>query len=449
MHRAHAMLIGAAAALTTCTTALATEATRPAESSREGWTISGGFRARYEAIDRQFRPLPAPQSDQLLSLRTNLAAEYQRGPVRLRGELIDSRGYFQDSRSSAGTAEVNALELVQAYVAADLGRSRVTAGRFTMDEGSRRLVARNQFRNTTNAFTGVRVDGRAGDDAWRLFWAMPQYRRPDSPSSILDDVVQMDRESTDLQFFGGSYSRTRSGRVMHAYAYGLLERDSLRLPTRNRELLTAGVRLLRQPRAGAFDYDLEAVYQTGQARASTRAADLTDLDVSAHFLHVELGRALKAAWSPRIAAQLDWGSGDKGRSGRYGRFDTLFGSRRGELGPTSLWGAVQRSNLVSPAVRLEVAPDQRWDAFVSTRGLWLDSRSDSFASTGLRDASGRSGRFAGVQAETRVRYWLMPRSVRLEAGVVWLFESGVLDDAPNARSNGDARYGYADVTVTF
>ena len=38
---------------------------------------------------------------------------------------------------------------------------------------------------------------------------------------------------------------------------------------------------------------------------------------------------------------------------------------------------------------------------------WKES-TDTFASTGLRDASGASGRYAGTQFDTRVRYWLKP-----------------------------------------
>jgi len=420
--------------------------------SPDGWKINGTLRIRDEAIAGQFRPGPAPQSDHFLSSRTTLFAEYDAASWRVGAEVFDSRGYFQRPNSSVSTTEVNALELGQAYVSFDVGgpESTVTAGRFTMDDGSRRLIARNQFRNTINAFTGVRFDLRGENGAGRLFWTMPQVREPDDPQSIRDNDIRWDRESFDFQFLGGSYTWSQVlGGALEVYGYGLIERDAPRAPTRNRRLFTSGARLFRAPKAAGFDYDIEGIYQTGQERGSTKPTDLTDLDVSASFAHLEAGRTFVAPWSPRVALQYDQGSGDKGKAGRFTRFDTLFGARRGEYGPSSLWGAVQRANLRSPTIRLEVTPNSRWDAFVAYRALWLDSPTDSFASTGVRDAAGRSGRYAGRQIEGRVRYWLIPKAVRLEGGAAWLDKGRFLATAPNAPKDGDSRYGYVDLTFTF
>ena len=425
--------------------------------SPDNLKLSGTFRVRLEGVDDQFRPAPAAQNDALLSFRTTLFAEYDASPVKIGAELFDSRGYLEKSNSSVGTGEVNALELGQAYVGLDLGRvfgksttTSLTAGRFTMDLGSRRLVARNQFRNTINSFTGVRLDWQdAGKDSLRLFWTMPQYRLPDETGRIQDNGVQWDRESTDLQFFGGSFTKAGVfGGTMELYGYGLTERDSPGYQTRNRRLFTPGVRFARAAKPGRFDYDMEGIYQTGHARATASAADLTDLDVSAYFVHAEVGRSFATPWSPRVAVQYDRAQGD-GPGGSYNRFDTLFGARRGEYGPTSLYGAVQRANLSSPGVRLEVTPDKRWDGFVAYRALWLDNAADSFAATGIRDATSRSGTFAGHQVEARARYWLVPRIARLDGGAAYLLKGSFLKDAPNAPADGDTRYGYIDLTFAF
>ena len=78
---------------------------------------------------------------------------------------------------------------------------------------------------------------------------------------------------------------------------------------------------------------------------------------------------------------------------------------------------MQRSNLISPGVRLEVTPSPRWDAFVTYRPLFLASATDSFATTGVRDRTGRSGNFAGQQIETRLRYWAIPDAMLLDTGI--------------------------------
>lgn len=419
--------------------------------------IEGSVRARLEGIDGHFRPAPAPDSDALLLLRTTLLAEYDSGPVLIGGEIIDARAYAQGDGRLVTTTEVNALELSQAYLGFDLGgalgagsTTSLTAGRFTQDIGSRRLVARNAFRNTINAFTGVRLDWQdAAKNSLRAFWTMPHYRLPDDAAGIADNAVRWDRESPDLRFFGASFVKSGVlGGTLEFYGYGLAERDGGRFLTRNRRLFTPGLRFHARPAAGKFDHDVEFAYQTGHARATTAASDVADLPVRAWFLHAEAGRSVDAAWSPRVSLLYDHGSGD-GRGRRYTRFDTLFGARRWEYGPTSLYGALQRSNMISPGVRLEVAPDTRWDGFLLYRAAWLDKAGDSFATTSVRDARGASGRFAGHQIELRVRYWLIPKLAQIDSGATLLLKGRFLRDAPNAPDAGDTRYGYTSVTFSF
>ncbi|OYW95859.1 MAG: hypothetical protein B7Z13_00405 [Caulobacterales bacterium 32-67-6] len=82
--------------------------------------LSGTVRARYESLDGQYRPAYGDGSDQGLVFRSTLFAELNLKPIRIGGEIIDARVYLNDSGSPTGTGDVNALELVQAYVAADV-----------------------------------------------------------------------------------------------------------------------------------------------------------------------------------------------------------------------------------------------------------------------------------------------------------------------------------------
>ncbi|RJF85734.1 alginate export family protein [Sphingomonas cavernae] len=426
-----------------------------AVGSPEGLTLKASLRSRIEAIDGQFRPNIA-QDDFMLSLKTTVFAEYDTGPVRFGGELWDARTYFQKTNSSAGTSEVNAMELVQAYVGLDLddlgdgSRATAKAGRFTLDIGSRRLVARQSFRNTTNAYTGAYLDwnSKAGDRLV-LLWSMPQIRLPEDADGIRHDRVEWDQETTDLQLFGGSL--TKAGvfgkGTLEIYGYRLFERDSGSRQTRNRRLFTPGIRLSRKPANGAFDYDLEGAYQFGETRSSTATTDLTDLDVSAYFLHAEIGKTFDGPLKPRISVHFDEASGDGPSARTFNRFDNLFGARRFEFGPTSLYGPVGRANLSSPGVRLDVKPDKRLDASLMYRALWLDEATDSFSSTGVRDRNGDTGRFAGHQVEGRVRYWIIPDLLRVDTGAAWLAKGRFLTEAPNAPATGDTHYGYLDLAI--
>ncbi len=427
----------------------------------EGWKISGTVRPRIEGLGGQFRPAPAPGTNDLFSLQTTLFAEYDTGPVRIGGEVFDSRAYFQRRTSSSiATTEVNALELGQAYLGFDLDDaagagtvSTLTVGRFTQNIGSRRLVARNQFRNTINAFTGIAYDWQNADkDKLRLFYTLPHYRLPDDRDGLLGNGIAWDRESFDLQLFGGSFTKAKVlGGTLEAYGYGLLERDENRqlegLQTRDRRLFTPGVRLFRGPKAGQLDHDVEAILQTGLARNTAAVTDVTDVPVLAYFVHAEVGYTFDRPWTPRVSLHYDQASGDGRNPGSNNRFDTLFGARRFDYGPTSLYGPVQRANLISPGIRFEFAPSADLDVFVFYRGLWLEDPTDSFAATGIRDVTGRSGRFAGQQIESRVRHWVVPGSVLIDAGVAYLAKGDFLRNAPNAPRTGDTIYG--SLTTTF
>ena len=80
--------------------------------------------------------------------------------LSLEAEFQDSRAYLEDDNTPVGTGLVNTAELLRAYLDLSFdgpfgGAHELQLGRLTMDIGSRRLVARNRFRNTSNAFTGV------------------------------------------------------------------------------------------------------------------------------------------------------------------------------------------------------------------------------------------------------------------------------------------------------
>jgi hypothetical protein len=100
-------------------------------------------------------------------------------------------------------------------------------------------------------------------------------------------------------------------------------------------------------------------------------------------------------------------------------------------------------------VRIEAAPSRRLDLFVNYRLMWLASRTDSFATTGVRDAAGNSGRFAGQQFEGRARWWVAPEKLRFEATGALLRKGRFLKTAPNATGGGDTRYISLNLTAFF
>jgi hypothetical protein len=226
----------------------------------------------------------------------------------------------------------------------------------------------------------------------------------------------------------------------------MYERDGFR-ETRNRRLHTLSVRLIRDPAPATLDVEIELIGQSGSI-AATLARGAPRLPVKASFAHAEIGYTLAGRWKPHVSVEFDRASGD-GPGRRYSRFDTLYGMRRADLGPAGIYAALGRTNIVAAGGRVEVTPSKRLDAFGSWRALWTDEPVDSFSTTGVRDATGTSGSYAGHQFDGRIRYWLKAAAVRLEANAVYLAKGRLLRHAPNAPKTGDTIYTSLALTANF
>lgn len=420
-------------------------------------TAAATMRLRYESISGQPRT-GFNSGDELINLRTTLAVGYDAGPIRLDAELWDSRAWLADARTPLSTGEVNTLELVQANVSGEIAGAfgkgsslKLAAGRFALNLGSRRLVAADDYRNTTNGYTGIRADLSApGGITANLIYVLPQARLPDDPAALRAQAVRVDREDFDLVLWGGVAAKRRAVGPASAEVtfLRLVERDVAgRPPTRDRALNTAGGRLFLDPVAGRFDYEVEGFYQWGRASTGT-AATAPRANVSASFVHAELGYTFGSGWKPRVAIEFDRASGDAPGSS-IGRFDTLFGMRRADLAPAGLYNAVGRANLAAAGLRFEAAPGKATDVFLAVRPIWLADARDAFSTTGVRDASGRSGDFAGVQWDARVRHWLRKDRLRWEGNMVVLDKGRFLKQAPNRNPGGDTFYLSLNLTAMF
>ena len=410
-----------------------------------GLDLAATVRVRIESITGQARA-GVPASETVTQSRTVLHATYRHGPLTLGGELYDSRAFAPAQRTALTTAEVNALEPVQAYAALDWHDAagvtgRVQLGRQTVDLRSRRLIANDDYRNTTNGFTGVRLDLARGRQ-WNLiaWYLLPQQRLPDDTAAIRRARIALDREGFDTRLYGASVARPQLLGLIAGDlgVFRFEERNRPGRATRDRRLTTLTARLVAPPAPNRWDGELEAMRQTGSIAAGAAPA-AARLPVAAWLVHGEAGYQWPAGWKPHLVAEADWASGDR-RDGTYRRFDTLYGMRRAEFGPAGLYNAVTRSNLIAIGPRLEITPSRRLDAFATVKKLWLASARDGFATTGVVDPTGRSGRDAGWQTDARLRYWAVPGQLQLEADGVWLAKGRFLRNAPNRTSARDTLY---------
>ncbi len=432
--------------------------------------LGGTWRVRYEALSSSLRP-GVEESDRLLAerllLRVRIGDEKSFGVV----ELEDSRTQLDDAATPLGTDDVNAAEILQAHVGLGFSnalrqgdRLDLQAGRMTLDLGSRRLVARNSFRNTINGFTGVHgswrgpgaqaaTGGRTGGEERveaRAFFVLPVDRLPVERDRLDDNDVQLDRDNSSVRLWGLHVSDPRLAADLagEIYVLGLREEDRPGAPTGNRDLVTAGARLRRPPARARWDFEVETVLQAGSSRRSTSAAATADLDHEAWFAHAHAAHTLDVRGAPRIVLQYDYASGDDDpNDDRNGRFDTLYGARRFDFGPTGIFGLLARSNLRSPGAMIELSPGSGRSLIAGYRAAWLASRRDALTTTGVQDPDGSSGSFIGHQLEIQLRMSLLPGNIALEVGGAHLFAGGLLTS--QTPPVDDATYGYAQTTFTF
>lgn len=420
--------------------------------------LSGTARVRYENLDGQFRTAN-DGSDQQLAFRTLLQGRVSFENWGLVAEIEDSRQELSDEGSSVKTSMVNTTELLQAYAQfkiddlfLDGSQTEFRLGRQTMDAGSRRLAARNRFRNTINAFDGATMYWKSDAVDLQAFYLLPVVRRPSDSASLLDNDQQMDRSYDDYQFWGIHSTWKNlfsSSTVFEAYFFGLNEEDDGDLSTKDRQLYTPGVRLYRKPAKSAFDYDIELMAQFGEQRSSSSASDTTDLDHWAQFVHLEAGYTQDMSWSPRLAVLFDYASGDDDPDDdESNRFDTLYGARRFEHGPTGIYGSFARSNILSPGISLKAKPSAQVQTQFAYRAYWLASDTDAWTTSGLRDSSGETDSFVGHQVELRLKWEILPGNLSADFGYAHLFAGNFIEDAPGS-TEGDSDYAYASFTFKF
>ncbi|MDX2234771.1 MAG: alginate export family protein [Hyphomonadaceae bacterium] len=451
---------------------LATAGVAPAARAQEAWTLAdaldppdwltvqGETRVRYETLDGQFRA-GGQGGDQGLFIRTLLQAEADAGAVTFGLELQDARGYFDDAGTPLSGTVINPLDVLQAYArietGAGPGASALTLGRQTLDIGSGRVVERADYVNAINGFTGayLRTELERGDEL-HAFYVAPVGARPADRAGLEDNTLSGDEEEWGRRFWGVHYRRPLTfgppglPAWVELYLYGLRERDTADAPTPNRDYLQPGLRIARAPQARRVDFDVEASWRTGARRETADPRDVRDLDVSAWTVHAEAGYRFAVPWRLRASVNYDYASGDDAPGdGRFDQFERLFGARRTDLGHTGLFGPLTPANLSAPGVRFEIAPTRRTDARFSYKHASLAEARDAWVVARVRDPAGASGRFIGHLLDGRVRHRMRNDALLLEAGGGALLNGRFASDAPNASRQGDALYGYLQITHLF
>ena len=421
--------------------------------------VHGNLQVRYSSLDRKLLNGQSGENHGFFS-RLLLGMTARDTFIDLTAELMDARINGESRNATPTTGQANTIELLQGYVAARFTDAfapgdylRVQLGRQTMNIGNARLVARNVFRNTVNAFTGLNAQWEsAGGATVRAFYVLPINRLPGNGdrNGLLDGDVRFDEERTQVRFWGlvSDFPIGPLGARLESHVYGLDEGDASDLATRDRDLTTVGGRWYKQPAARELHWELDSNYQFGDSRTST--AQTTDFDHEASQHHVTFGYSWTGALGLRVEGIFDYITGDNDPTDDNNqRFDTLFGVPRQDFGPSGLFRPVSRANLISPGIRFHMSPGERWQLMAMFRANYLESDRDAWTTTGIQDPTGSSGDHIGDLSELRVRYDLIPQTSQLEFGVAYHSAGSFAKNASTGNSGRDALFGYIQTTISF
>ncbi|ATQ70716.1 hypothetical protein Ms3S1_p10580 (plasmid) [Methylosinus sp. 3S-1] len=336
-------------------------------------------------------------------------------PFRFVVEFQDSRAF--NSIYEYQGQEINQNDLISAYGelyfkgafgADDLGNERpliFRAGRFHLELLDRRLIAENEFRNTTNTFEGFRLKFGKRENDFELdsFAMRPVVRYPYS----------FDRAEWSNWIYGSVLNIRRWSEYATIQPY-FLGRKQFADPNN----VSAALRVHRETFApglraygilGNFDYDFDINKQFG-ALGETRPAIGSIPATPTTVRHDAIAYAFEFGytfsdhpWKPRISANYAYGSGNTSSyDGVNQNFDIFYGFNQ----PFSRNDYFAWNNMKAPKARIEFTPFP--DVWVDTafNAYWLASAANAWDRTNLSAPLGNRGTFLGTEYDFRIRHKL-------------------------------------------
>ena len=402
-------------------------------------------RTRFESYDHPWRStqkIGGGRTDSQMALRSRVRFGLGDGPLRFLFEGQDSREYWNNKTGDfVNNTTVNEWDILQLFgswtVDNVLGsglRTDLHFGRMTLDFGSRRYVARNDFRNTTNAFDGFHWQ-IANANRWRF--------RTFIVEPVIRDEVKLDEQNNKFLFWGAYLENLQIPWLkMNIFYYGLNDQRQQNVNL-HRTYGTYGLRIFKPPAVSEFDYELEGAIQVGH---------LGQVDHFAYNPHAQVGYTLNLPWTPRFLVQYTYASGTRTPGGsQNGTFDPLFGARRFDLMPTGIFGPFLRSNISSPGWRLMVKPAKSVTMSIKQRFWYLAQGSAVNVGIGLQDSTGGAGNYLGQDLEARVQ-WQVSQNLDFDVGYDHWFKGSYFDRLPAsanlpAGGNKDTDYFYVSMRV--
>jgi hypothetical protein len=375
------------------------------------WLQAGfEYRMRYEYRDDDIRRVPVDSLDEpfLQRIRAYVGVKTVLDPLRFAVEFTDSRR--NRSQFARDDRDVNEMEIIQGYAElffpAALGEDprgnarpvSLRAGRMAFEELDRRLIARNDWRNTTNNFDGIRLTLGQDSNDWELDMM--------SLHPVTRELTSLDRPNQDLLFNAViGHWRSRSPLLTLEPHFMQLRQDgSAANGNRERNIKAPALRVYgRTGTTNIINYDITFMHQFGK--------DGTE-DQDANAITAEVGNTWQQhPWRPRLSLFYGYASGDRTPlDNTSNRFERFYGFAR----PWSSDDYTIFENVHAPKIKIEFQPVPGWRVDAGYSAFWLASDQDRFSnllagSSFNRDRNGRSGNFVGQGIDLRVRYNVTPQ----------------------------------------
>ncbi|MGQ0445098.1 MAG: alginate export family protein, partial [Beijerinckiaceae bacterium] len=354
-----------------------------------------------------------PNSPWLVRTRAYLGVQNILDPFRFVLEFQDSRAI--NSIYQLQGQEVNVTTFIsgygELYFKDALGKDprgndrplTFRAGRQHLELLDRRLIAENEFRNTTNNFDGFRIKAGSKDNDWDVdsFLFRPINRYP----------YNFDRPDWQNWIYGSVFSIRGWSEYATIQPY-YLGRHQIADPLSSSSALK-GYRFINAPglRAygvlGDFDYDADINKQfgeVGELQTQDKQQIQRNLQHDAIAYAVELGYTFSNyAWKPRFSADYIYGTGNASPFDSVNQnFDIFYGFNQ----PFSRNDYIAWNNIRAGKVRAEFTPlkDLRIDSTFSA--YWLASPAGAWDRANLVAPLGNRGDFIGTEIDFRARYKL-------------------------------------------
>ena len=350
-------------------------------------------------------------------LRLNVKAELA-GKYELFAEGMDLRA------ANAGLpkpAQEDYADLHQAYAALKnvFGLPlEVKAGRQELKYGQGRLLWAAVWGNRINHFDAAVLKYKArGLSADVFYGARVSYN-----VEAWNDPNRQDMLSGAYL----SYRKNKEAPLVEGYL--MSNYDSASMATLNRH--TVGVRgqaLL----PGAVACDLELPYQFGKSSGK---------NVYAYAYHLDLSREFARAWSPRVAASLNYASGDKNALDSVN--NTFIPLYQAPHDPYGMMDLFRWQNMREMALEVSVKPEKNMKITAGTNYFWLarvrDSWYDSAGKKLRTNAAGTAGSYVGQEVSLLAKYDMGGGAV-IEGAYAHFFAGAYVKDT-GAHDNADFLY---------